>query len=370
MNQNSLPTRLVEYIKALLPDAHGHQIKATIDFVMAIISVRSCSQAALARSFDNFEAAKRRLTRLLHNPRLDPHALAWSCARMIVAQFPLDGPLRISLDWTIEDQQHLLVASLGVGRRAIPLFWSAYDATQLKAQRSAIERGFVQMLFEEVLCDVTRRRFIVTADRAFADVEFFDVLDNMGISFIIRTKSSTKVRFDGQWRKLKSLPLRGNQRRRALGRLWYCETDPRRSYVVQSRARDKQGKWGIWHLISNRPLSAYTASAEYALRFGCEEGFRDAKRLLGFADANIADTKAWQRMFTLVAIALLVMVGVGCQLIKNQELTNSLLRHVCSRRSTRSELSLVHAIAELLKKHKSLWELLCCSHKLNLEAHL
>ena len=153
MNQNSLPTRLVEYIKALLPDAHGHQIKATIDFVLAIISVRSCSQAALARSFDNFEAAKRRLTRWLHNPRLDPSALACACARMIVTQLPLSGPLRISFDWTIEDTQHLLVASLGVGRRAIPLFWKAFDESQLKDHRSAMERGFVQLLFAEVLCD-------------------------------------------------------------------------------------------------------------------------------------------------------------------------------------------------------------------------
>ncbi len=256
------------------------------------------------------------------------------------------------------------------GPRAIPLFWRAYDETQLKDHRSAIERGFVQLLFAEVLGDITRRRFIVTADRAFADVEFFDVLDNMGISFIIRTKSRTKVRVNETWLKLNTLRMRGNLRRRSLGRLWYCETDPRRYYVVQSRARDRTGQWGVWHLISNRPLSASTASAEYALRFGCEEGFRDAKRLLGFADANIDDTKAWQRMFTLVAIALLVIVGVGCQLIKNQELTNSWLRQVCSRRKTRCELSLVRAIAELLDKHMSLWELLCCRHKLNLEAHL
>lgn len=370
MNQNSLPTRLVEYIKALLPDAHGHQIKATIDFVLAIISVRSCSQAALARSFDNFEAAKRRLTRWLHNPRLDPSALACGCARMIVTQLPLSGPLRISFDWTIEDTQHLLVASLGVGRRAIPLFWKAFDESQLKDHRSAMERGFVQLLFAEVLCDVTRRRFIVTADRGFADVAFFEVLDHLGISFIIRTKSSTTVRVDSEWRQLTTLRMSKNRRRRSLGRLWYCATDPRRYYVVQSRARDRHGKWGIWHLISNRPLSAFTASAEYARRFGGEEGFRDAKRLLGFADANIDETQAWQRMFTLVAIALLVMVGVGCRLIQNPELTSAWLRQVCSRRKTRGELSLVHAIAELLKKHKSLWELLCCRDKLNLEAHL
>lgn len=140
MNQSSLPTRLVEYINALLPDAHGHQIKATIDFVLAIISVQSCCQAALARFFDNTEAAKKRLSRLLHNGRLDPHGLAMSHARMIAAQLPVVGPVRISIDWTIEDTQHLLVASLSVGRRAIPIYWCAYKEAELKDHRSAFER--------------------------------------------------------------------------------------------------------------------------------------------------------------------------------------------------------------------------------------
>src|SRR5882724_9183255 len=38
-----------------------------------------------------------------------------------------------------------------------------------------------------------------------------------------------------------------------------------------------------------------------------EEGFRDAKRLLGFAEARIAELLAWARMFALVAAALLLL---------------------------------------------------------------
>jgi hypothetical protein len=50
---------------------------------------------------------------------------------------------------------------------------------------------------------------------------------------------------------------------------------------------------------------------EYARRFGCEEGFRDAKRTLGFAAARIAQIEAWARMFALVAAALLVLAQWG-----------------------------------------------------------
>src|SRR3712207_8475184 len=48
--------------------------------------------------------------------------------------------------------------------------------------------------------------------------------------------------FRSRWRRLDSLPWRGNQRRRAWGRVWYTETDPRRVYLVQARARDEKGQ--------------------------------------------------------------------------------------------------------------------------------
>ncbi len=110
-------------------------------------------------------------------------------------------------------------------------------------------------------------------------------------------------------------------------------------------------------------------TAEYARRFGCEEGFRDAKRLLGFAEARISDLAAWTRMFTLVAIALLVLVGIGCRLV-TQVWVKRVLRRVCSRRTARRELSMVRAVTELLKDDKTLWELLDHRAKLNLEACL
>lgn len=260
----------------MLPAAHGHQQKAVFDFVTALISVQSCCQAKLARFFGNQEAALKRLARFLRNERLDMQQLALSTARAIVSQLPLSGPVRIAIDWTIEDKQHLLVASLMVGRRAVPLFWRAYAEQELKDRRSSYEREFVRTLVRELLFDVSVRRLIVTADRGFADVEFFDLLNDLGVSFVIRCKGSVKVLCEDGWRKLHSLRLKGNTRRRRLGRLFYCESDPRRQYVTQCRARDREGRWGIWHLVSNRPLSPFVMMREYARRFGCEEGFRDA----------------------------------------------------------------------------------------------
>ena len=98
MNQNSLATRLGEYISLILPDAHGHQQKAISDFVFALLSVRTCCQASLARFFDNFEAASKRLSRLLHNPRLATEELARGHARALAERLPAEGGVRLALD--------------------------------------------------------------------------------------------------------------------------------------------------------------------------------------------------------------------------------------------------------------------------------
>lgn len=369
MNQNSLTTRLGEYISLILPGAHGHQQKAICDFVFALLSVRTCCQAGLARFFDNFEAASKRLFRLLHNARLDTEELARSHAAALVRRLPAEGCVRLALDWTIEDSQHLLVASLSIGRRAVPLYWSAYTDAELKKRMSLYERQFVRALFAEVLCGVSRRRFVLTADRWFADVDLLDLLNELGISYVIRTKANYKARVEGRWRRLDSLRWTKNQRRRAWGRVWYTEGDPRHVFLVQARARDKQGRWGIWHLVSNQNLSAHRMAAEYARRFTCEEGFRDAKRLLGFHHARISCLKAWTRMFTLVAMAIAVLTTLGCALVSHVR-RDSWLRRVRSRRTARSELSMVRSVVELLMRDENFWHLLDHHSKLDLEAGL
>ncbi|MGI8653706.1 MAG: transposase [Pyrinomonadaceae bacterium] len=295
--------------------------------------------------------------------------MALSHARVLIARLPTEGCVRLALDWTIEDTQHLLVASLNIGRRAVPLYWRAYEDADLKARMSIYEREFVRVLFDDVLCGVARRRFVLTADRWFADVNLLDLLNDLGVAYVIRTKSNYHVRVEGRWHRLDALKWRTNQRRRAWGRVWYVEDDPRHVFLVQARARDRHGRWGIWHLLSNRNLSALGMTNEYARRFTCEEGFRDAKRLLGFAEARIRDLAAWVRMFTLVAIALAILTNIGSALADHAR-CDRWLRRVRSRRTARSELSIVRSVIELLTHDASLWQLLDHERKLDLEASL
>ena len=369
MTQPSLTTRLDHYINTLLPETHGHQRKAFRDFVAALLVVRTYCQATLARSFPNFEAASRRLTRWLHNPRLEPQAQARAHAQAVVAQLPLTGPVRIALDWTTEDRQHLLVASLLIGRRAIPLYWAGYTTAELKGAQRSLEHAFVDELFERLLHGLSRDRLLLTADRGFCEGPLLARLEALRVPFVFRLPAHVTVFQDRQWCKLGSLTMGGTTRRRALGHLWVMRTHPQRYWVVQARARTKKGRWEYWHLVSNRPLTAFTMAHEYARRFGCEEGFRDAKRELGFAAARIAEIEAWARMFALVAAALLILTQLGTQLLCHPRRAQW-LRHVRSRRRARTELSLLAVVCHLLEQVASFIELLSPHTKLNLEAAL
>lgn len=370
-HQDSWTTRLKDYIAQVLPWAHGHQLKGITTFVGAIIEKQTGTQAELARGLGNQEAAVKRLSRLLHNERLAPHRLADAVLAQALGQLPSKGKVRLAVDWTIEGQQHLLVVSLVRGGRAVPIYWRAYDATVLKGRMRRYEMAVIRRVITRVQRETGPRRVIVTADRGFADVALVDVLTALGVAFIIRVKGSTKVWFRGQWRNLHTLRFVGNARQRNLGCLAYCESAPHQLWVTMSRARDRTGQWERWYLLANRFRRAKATAAEYARRFGCEQGFRDTKWELGFAQARIEDIKAWSRLFALFALALLVVVSLAVKLLLARgPHAEALLRRVASRRRGRWDLSLVSAMVRLLQEDKNLFAHLSSSIKFNLDARL
>ena len=366
------PTRVAEFIKQMMPWAHGHQLKAITRFVLAIIDKQTGCQAELARTQGNQEAAVKQLSRLIHNPRLKPKDFAkWLCLQVLDQQVPRSGKVRLTIDWTTEDDQHLLVISLVVGRRALPIFWRAYSQSALKGRMKRYELAVIKSAFKLIFQYVKPGCVRLSADRGFPDDDLFSLLDELKIDFIIRVKGSVKVFHRGEWVKLNAIRFEGNSRRRNLGRLYYCEKSPRQLWITMSRARNKKGKLETWYLVSNLKLRAEPMAREYGFRFCCEEGFRDAKWYLGFAESRVKEVEAWSRLFALFAIALLVLTTLGMALLIRGDLeAKQLLRRVASRRKGRCELSLVSAMIALVQNDRSLFAALSPQTKLNLEATL
>jgi hypothetical protein len=237
----------------MLPWAHGHQRKGIRDVVQAIIAQQTGCQAQLARSFGNQEAAVKRLSRLLQNERLEPRHLADAVRLQALVQLPSHGPVRLAIEWTVEGHQHVLGVSLIVGRRAVPIDWRAYDATVLKGRMQRYALAVVRRAVTRVIRKVGHRRVRVTADRGCADVALFTVLTTLRVAFVIRVKKSPKRCIAGVWRPLATLRFAGNTRRRALGHVRYCASNPHALWGTMRRKRDAHGTWGRWYLVTNRP---------------------------------------------------------------------------------------------------------------------
>jgi hypothetical protein len=371
MKTDSNLTRIKDYIKETLPWAHGHQLNSLTTFVSAIFDKQTGCQAKLARTQGNQEAACKRISRLIHNERLPTKWLTESVAQQALRQVPERGKVRFTIDWTTEDKQHLLVISLVIGRRAVPLYWRAYGQQVLKGRMLRYELAVIKRAFKLIFQYVKPSRIRLTADRGFADDALFALLQQLRVRFVIRVKGCVKVCWRREWRKLNRFGFHGNSRHHTLGHLLYCQKSPRRLWVHQSRARSKAGQLDTWSLVSNFARTAHKASTEYARRFSCEEGFRDAKWYLGFKQARVRNIRAWSRLFALFVLALLILVTLGtfC-LLGGDQGANRLLRRVASRRRGRCELSLVSAMLGLLQQDRTLLACLLSFTKFKLDTTL
>lgn len=77
-----------------------------------------------------------------------------------------------------------------------------------------------------------------------------DLFKQLRVGFVIRTKDNIKVYYNRQWQKLNQLRLPRNLRRRSLGRLRYCQSNPRRLYVTPQPQARRQEQMG--HLVSGQ----------------------------------------------------------------------------------------------------------------------
>ncbi len=327
------PTSLFDYIKDMAGPLHGHQVKAIAAVVFAIIEQRTAVQAGLATAFGNQEAACRRISRLLQNPRLAPKQLPGMACSQFLRQLPKIGKIRLAFDWTIENEQYLLVISLVRHGRAIPIFWRGYEEKRLRGRMKTIERAMLQRVLRRLKEVVGQRRISLTADRGCAAVETFRLLKREKIAFVIRVPCSTLIKLQGVWVSLRTVTLQADGEKHKLGLVKYCKSDEESLAIAVSCVKATDEGKDRWYLVSHMKWRAEKMTDEYRRRFCCEEGFRDVKWTLGFAQARIKEIKAWTRMFGLHALAMLVLASVASEvLLKNEEQGQEKMREVASRR--------------------------------------
>jgi len=118
------------------------------------------------------DSALTRFYRLLHNPRLDDLLIT----KQLVSQLLLPpGPLLLALDWTEwHPPWRMLLASVSVGARAIPVQAAVFSRTQILRSQNTWENNFLKVLC--LLLDELGANACFLADRGFRRVSFLQLL--------------------------------------------------------------------------------------------------------------------------------------------------------------------------------------------------
>jgi len=179
--------------KSWLSPFRRSQQKTLALVIAAIAEVAQASSLAVAghlaaRLGIQRGSALNRLYRLLRNPRVDDQVLTAQLLRLLGA----GRRLRIALDWT--EWHHdlkMLVASVIVGRRAIPVQVAAFRKTQIFRSQNVWEHTFLRLLVHTLR--ETGRTAVLLGDRGFHRVSGLQLLLELKQSFVVRLVADLKV---------------------------------------------------------------------------------------------------------------------------------------------------------------------------------
>jgi hypothetical protein len=284
-------------------------------------------------------SALNRSYRLLRNPRIDDQVLTAQLLRLLGA----GRRLLIALDWTEwHHDLRMLLASVVVGCRALPVQTAVFHKTQMARSQNTWGNTFLRLLVH------TLRELGQTAellcDRGFHRVRWLQLLLELQQPFVVRLVADLLV-------------FRGTRGGRLL-RHWHLSPGQAVDLGWVSLRQDQAvrvrvvGVWALgqkepWWLATDLPEPLAEIVALYDRRMAIEEQLRDTKgcRFGVKLEWTQFRTPAYLARFTLlVGVALVLWTAVG-QAVATEEPS---VRLPCKRKGPR--LSLLRVGIRYLKK--------------------
>lgn len=341
--------RVVQILRKLVRgcrSVHKTRAQCVFEVVEALVHCKRLTIAALGRALRRNVAPKhciKRVDRLIGNPRFRADLRHWyrAVARRLLTT--VARPL-VLLDWTEINRVVVLVASVPVRGRSIPIYSEAHP-------RSRFNNRHVNRAFLHALRGVLPRRCtpILVADAGFRG-PFYECVDELHWGFIARVRGS-KRRIHGVL--LPTLLARATLKPTDLGR-WQPKGSFERWRLVLSK-RPARGRKAVrsrndpayrsrqtepWLLATNEHQASARAIVDgYAQRMRIEEAFRDLKSIRFGFGLEHARTNRIDRIDAMVGIgALTTFVAVVAGLIAEDR---NLARHHQANTAKRRVLSIV-----------------------------
>lgn len=253
-------------------------------------------------------SALQRFYRLLKNRRIDDTALVATLAQALCRN--PERHLLIPIDWT--EWHHglrLLVASVVLGKRGVPLFSQAFAQRIWRRSQNTRENTFLR-----VLADALRRAGVsatILCDRGFRRVSWLRLLQTLRLSFVVRLMSDVFVELEpGTKVALKDILLTQGK----VIDLGFVALRADGAATVRVIGYWAPGALEPWWLATSATCDARRVLKLYDRRMTVEELFRDAKgcRFGGkLFWTHFRDPDALARFLALLAVALLIWILIG-----------------------------------------------------------
>jgi len=262
--------RIVAFLEVVFQGFHKKRQQTLAVLVAALVTVGKVGVASLGRAVRSRVAYKHKIKqvdRFLGNRKI--HVSDWSAAllAMVVGE---RRSIRIAIDWTKVGPWPVLVASVVIQRRGIPVYWATCDWRKMTRSQNAFEESFLTVLRTMIPKDV---EVTLLFDRGFRRVSLARHLKKLGFHFVVRCCGDTHVEAEGWRGALCDLPLpRG--RLRDMGLVRATVEHPEELRLV---ALFDHGQKDAWYLFSDLDLPARQIVHLYGRRFTIEEVFRDKK---------------------------------------------------------------------------------------------
>ena len=306
-----------DFISSIVGDLlHPKRLESLSNAVKAFIKASSAAVVLMGAALATLHETKsknavKQIDRLLSNPGLDVWFLFQTWVPYILGS---RQEVVIAIDWTDydRDDQTTIAANVITSHgRATPLIWKTVLKSDLKGKRNQYEDDILSRLSETIPKDV---KVTILADRGFSDTKLYRHLDQMGYSFIIRTKGNIYVEDESGEEKQAKEWVAPNGRARMISKaVLTAERYQAASIVTKKAANMKEA----WILVTNNPeISAQQACSLYARRFTIEEAFRDLKDAhfgIGLRDQRISRPDRRDRLIFIIALstALLTLLGAA-----------------------------------------------------------
>jgi len=299
-------------LESILRPLRKSQKKTVILVVQAMACLAQAASIPIAAFLSQatgcqIDSALTRFYRLLHNPRLDDLLIT----KQLVSQLLLSpGPFLIALDWTEwHPPWRMLLASVSVGTRAIPVQAAVFSRTQILRSQNTWENNFLKVLC--LLLDELGTSACFLADRGFRRVSFLQLLlGYRNHTFLVRMQDQVMVETPKFKRLLKKCQLQPGH---AIDLGW---VRLRQDGAVQVRLIGlwAKGQKEPWWLATNREDSLSFLASLYDRRMSIEEQIRDSKGArFGFQLiwTQIQTPEALARFTLLIGLTLLILTAIG-----------------------------------------------------------